>query len=145
MPRSERAKARISLLTYGCPLGRLYVRAFPGYLGPQVLGAGQPGREAAQTAASVTVRSKASGWLNLYRATDPIGGYVDGPVPETGPGRQAFGPSGAGRNGGIDVLLVDPDFAVPDGDSFPPGAAGHSHYREDPTYEAAVAALLAAP
>ncbi|MDQ1428501.1 MAG: hypothetical protein QOK39_1977, partial [Acidimicrobiaceae bacterium] len=43
MPRGPSVAARVGLLTYGCPLGRLYGRAFPGYLGPQVLGVAQNG------------------------------------------------------------------------------------------------------
>jgi pimeloyl-ACP methyl ester carboxylesterase len=142
MHRPEQVKARMSLLTYGCPLGRLYMRAFPGYLGPQVLGVGQ-GSEPGAHQPALTVRSRSWRWLNLYRETDPIGGYVDQPAGSaTNEDAPMFGPSGATRTGDIDVVLVDPDFAVPPGDIFPPSVAGHSHYREDPTYQAAVAELL---
>jgi hypothetical protein len=156
MHRPKQVQARMSLLTYGCPLGRLYVRAFPGYLGPQVLGVGQrsgPGVLQPDPAA-LTVRSQSWRWLNLYRETDPNGGYVDRPAGSAADegaagaagqdiaGELTFGPSGAIRTGDVDVVLVDPDFAVPPGDIFPPSVAGHSHYREDPTYEAAVAELL---
>jgi hypothetical protein len=133
MPREDLA-AQVTLLTYGCPLGRLYARAFPGYLGPQVLGVDPA------PATTSSLRTRAGRWLNLYRATDPIGGWIQQPHP--GQPRPSFGTNGAVYTSDIDVLLVDPDFGIPPGDLFPPGAAAHSHYREDPTYAAGIAELL---
>jgi hypothetical protein len=65
---------RVALLTYGCPLRRLYARSFPAYFSWDVL---QQVRE-----------DVGSRWLNLWASTDPIGGtivpagYV---MPQTGP------------------------------------------------------------
>jgi hypothetical protein len=53
---------QVALLTYGCPLRRLYARAFPAYLSWDVL---------EQLRADVGAR-----WLNLWAYTDPIGGTV---------------------------------------------------------------------
>lgn len=56
------ALRRIRLLTFGCPLRRLYARNFPAYFGSQTLRAVHdrlPG-----------------GWINLWAPTDPIGSWV---------------------------------------------------------------------
>jgi hypothetical protein len=59
----ERATlAKIALVTHGCPLVRLYARAFPAYFGREVL---------------LDLRRQIS-WHNYYRLTDPIGGPVFG-------------------------------------------------------------------
>ena len=53
---------RVSLVTHGSPLRRLYARFFPAYLGVTTLAA---------------MRSALSGrWRSLYRDTDPIGSWV---------------------------------------------------------------------
>ncbi|MDX3097645.1 hypothetical protein PV703_02520 [Streptomyces sp. ME01-24h] len=61
-------RARIALLTYGSPLGRLYGRWFPAYFGPPALTA---------------LHGEVHAWRNLWRRTDPIGGpvHLDGPGP----------------------------------------------------------------
>ncbi len=50
---------RIRLLTYGCPLARLYGRFFPSYFSTEALR-----------------RVGGISWCNLYRLSDPIGGPV---------------------------------------------------------------------
>jgi hypothetical protein len=53
---------RVGLLTFGCPLRRLYARNFPNYFGHYALS---------------SVRMAEDGrWINLWALSDPIGGYV---------------------------------------------------------------------
>ncbi|MET9359373.1 hypothetical protein ABZX93_00465 [Streptomyces sp. NPDC006632] len=54
-------RRRVALLTYGCPVERLYGRWFPAYFGPAPLEA---------------LHREVHCWRNLWRATDPIGGPV---------------------------------------------------------------------
>ncbi|MFG3281002.1 hypothetical protein [Streptomyces sp. NPDC048111] len=54
-------RRRVALLTYGCPVERLYGRWFPAYFGPGPLTA---------------LHQEVHCWRNLWRATDPIGGPV---------------------------------------------------------------------
>ncbi|MCT9088648.1 hypothetical protein N4G70_07160 [Streptomyces sp. ASQP_92] len=54
-------RRRVALLTYGCPVERLYGRWFPTYFGPAPLAA---------------LHQEVHCWRNLWRATDPIGGPV---------------------------------------------------------------------
>ncbi|GGY55425.1 hypothetical protein [Streptomyces xanthochromogenes] len=54
-------RRRIALLTYGCPVERLYGRWFPAYFGPAQLEG---------------LHQEVHCWRNLWRATDPIGGPV---------------------------------------------------------------------
>ncbi|WP_157856354.1 hypothetical protein [Actinacidiphila yeochonensis] len=55
------ARSRVALLTYGCPLARLYGRWFPAHFAPALL------RDLHDTLPA---------WRNLWRRTDPIGGPV---------------------------------------------------------------------
>lgn len=144
MPRPATLRGSVRLLTYGCPIGRLYGRVFPLYFGPDVLvalGAAVLDPPDWEPSEPETVRARSTGWISLYRATDPVGGYVfvDVEARET---TSPFGAVGARTTaGGVDVVLVDPPFATPPGDTSAPAAAGHSHYREDPTYDHAVSVL----
>ncbi|MFJ8309984.1 MULTISPECIES: hypothetical protein [unclassified Streptomyces] len=54
-------RRRVALLTYGCPVERLYGRWFPTYFGPAPLQG---------------LHEEVHCWRNLWRATDPIGGPV---------------------------------------------------------------------
>ena len=55
---------RVALLTFGCPLRRLYGRNFPAYFGKHSM-------------ESLAEKQK-NQWLNLWAATDPIGSWVFG-------------------------------------------------------------------
>jgi hypothetical protein len=126
MPYPPTLQVRLSLVTYGSPLRRLYGRAFSSYFGSADLD---------------RMRNRIGGrWYNLYRLTDPVGGWVDSPVDEVH--APAFGPGGA-RRAGVDVVLVDPVYGCPPGDQFPRAPRAHSHYRDDPTYGRAVEEVTA--
>ncbi|MFD4605361.1 hypothetical protein ACFWPQ_46030 [Streptomyces sp. NPDC058464] len=58
---SPEQRPRVSLLTYGCPLTRIYGRYFPAYFGPRNLN---------------RLHRDIGAWRNLWRETDPIGGAV---------------------------------------------------------------------
>jgi len=107
------AQARTALLTYGSPLCRLYMRAFPTYWGQHVVD--QIGRALAEP-------NREPRWINLWRRTDPIGGAV-----------------GIGDRRLIDPV----GFNAPPGDRLPPAVAGHGGYQVTPDLADAVTELLA--
>jgi hypothetical protein len=123
-------RERVRLVTYGSPLRRLYAAAFPAWFGPTTLTTlGRlllPGATITAPGAGPPATWR---WRNLYRKTDPIGGWV---VADRPPREQAE----------LDWQLVDPEFDPPAGDTRPPATHGHSGYLEDPAYAAAVAAVL---
>ncbi|MEV8525294.1 hypothetical protein AB0451_14245 [Streptomyces sp. NPDC052000] len=98
-----RTRRRVALLTYGCPVERLYGRWFPTYFGPAPLH---------------DLHQEVHCWRNLWRATDPIGGPVlAGDDVDRGPlldplayGRTAEHPLPAPILGHSDYQ-ADPDFA----------------------------------
>jgi hypothetical protein len=103
---------RLGFVTYGSPLRRLYARIFPAYFDSDALDC---------VRASVDDR-----WRNLYRSSDPIGGYVFA---------DRFGQPGP--SAGTDWWLLDPRFARPPGDGSWPPTLGHSDYFTDPAYRQA--------
>ncbi|TCC00605.1 hypothetical protein E0H26_02700 [Micromonospora zingiberis] len=112
----------LALLTYGSPLRRLYGRLFPAYVDEEVL------REVGER---VNWR-----WVNLWRDTDPIGGWVFSPHR---PGREPVTP---GPPGTVDRRLRDPaDVVPPPGDSVPPQITGHWPGEADSRFTAAVTDL----
>ena len=100
-------RARVALLTYGCPLRRLYGRFFPGFMGPEDL---------------LRLHRDAPCWRNLFRVTDYIGGPVRVPVPAGRPAVDApvF----------VDPLAYDRDREHP----LPVPILAHSDYRVDPRF-----------
>jgi hypothetical protein len=115
---SDETLARIRLITYGCPLHRLYARFFPAYFDTATL--------------DRLDDCLGQRWTNLSRRTDPIGGPVF--------------PGGDPRGDRIDRLLADPtSFACAPDDTVPPVLRMHSDYWADPAYGAAVRNLLARP
>jgi hypothetical protein len=116
MPRE--AIGRIRLLTYGCPLHRLYVRWFPAYFDDATL-----------EWLALYLHDR---WINLTRRTDPIGGPVF--------------PDDEQRGARVDRELRDPvHFACPPTDTVPPPLLQHSDYWADPDYYIAVDALVRGP
>lgn len=113
---------RVALLTYGSPLNRLYARLFPAYLGQNVLH---------QLGDRIGWR-----WVNLWRDTDPTGGWIfSGHRPGDPP--RSVGPSGR-----VDRRLRDPRDVVPSpSDSLPPPIEGHWPFESDKLFVAAVREL----
>ena len=99
---------KVALLTYGCPVSRLYARLFPAYVDAGTL-----------TAVAAAVGGR---WVNLWRATDPIGG----PIGEPARDRRCTDPAG---------------FPIPPCDTVYPPVLGHSGYPSDPDFAAVVAEL----
>ncbi|MFI7594477.1 hypothetical protein [Micromonospora sp. NPDC049359] len=101
-----RVTDRVALLTYGSPLSRLYSRLFPAYVNPGSL---------RDIGGRIGWR-----WVNLWRDTDPIGGWIFAPhrCGDTGP---STGPEAA-----VDRRLTDPQGLVPPpSDSVPPPILAH--------------------
>ncbi|MFE0591221.1 hypothetical protein [Micromonospora echinospora] len=93
---------RVALVTYACPLRRLYARVFPAYVDENLL---------RDVGARLTWR-----WINLWQYTDPIGGWVF--VPE---GQESPGPGGR-----VDRRVRDPaGLLIPPGDTVPPPIGRH--------------------
>lgn len=104
LPR--RVTDRVALLTYGSPLSRLYSRLFPTYVNQSSL---------REIGGRVGWR-----WVNLWRDTDPIGGWIFAPHR---PGDSA---PPAGPEAAVDRRLTDPQGLMPPpSDSVPPPILGH--------------------
>ncbi|MBO4260777.1 hypothetical protein GRC12_44235, partial [Streptomyces griseorubiginosus] len=120
-----RASERTALLTYGNPVTRLYVRFFPAYFDVRTL----------RRLGELLTDDGRWRWNNLYRPSDPIGGWVivDDPLP---PHAAARPRATAGcLPGGPDRQLLDPrGFALRPGDSCYEQPLGHSDYFADQAY-----------
>ncbi|SCE72011.1 hypothetical protein GA0070607_0756 [Micromonospora coriariae] len=115
--------SRVALLTHGSPLRRLYGRLFPAYIDDAAL------REIGDR---VGWR-----WVNLWRDTDPIGGWLFSPH-RSGAPATVEGPPGA-----VDRRLRDPtDVVTPPSDSVPPPIQGHCPEEPDESFTAAARELV---
>ncbi|WP_428985944.1 hypothetical protein [Streptomyces pyxinicus] len=108
-------RGRVALLTYGCPLERLYGRWFPAHFGPPALAG---------------LHRDVACWRNLYRPTDPIGGPVRVPD-DTAPD--------VDHEPLRDPLAYGRTAAHP----LPAPILGHSDYQADPAFTRERARLLA--
>ncbi|WP_435207945.1 hypothetical protein [Micromonospora sp. bgisy143] len=118
------ARRRVALLTYGSPLDRLYARLFPAYLDDQTL------REVGER---IGWR-----WVNLWRDTDPVGGWI---FAARRPGDPAPNPADPADH--VDRRLRDPADLLPaPGDRRPPPLRGHHPGESDPAFRAAVRDLV---
>jgi hypothetical protein len=106
------AKQRTALLTYGSPLCRLYMRAFPNYFNEKVM---------YDIGAAVAGPRGQERWVNLWRRTDPIGGAI-----------------GIGDRRLADPSSFDP---LP-GDRIAPAAQAHSGYQLTPQFNQAMDDLV---
>ena len=112
-------RQRVSLLTHGSPLDRLYARYFPAYFGPDQF---------------ADLRRRVDEWCNLWRTSDAIAGQVymrdasapDGLLP-VDPGRPLPDPS---------------SYDAPPGEARRPEVLGHSHYTSDPAYAESLWSVL---
>ncbi|WP_433357327.1 hypothetical protein ACQPYV_09900 [Micromonospora saelicesensis] len=114
---------RVALLTHGSPLRRLYARLFPAYVDDAALH--EIGRRVGWR------------WVNLWRDTDPIGGWIFSPRPAPAPATTGD-PAAA-----VDRRLRDPrDVVTPPGDSVAPPIHGHWPGESDEPFTEAVRELV---
>lgn len=118
---------RIALLTHASPLRRLYSRLFPAHLGHATL---------CDIGDRVSWR-----WLNLWRDTDPIGGWIFAPDPGRSIAGRPTDPADPANI--VDRRLRDPHgLPAPPDDTVPPPVQGH-RFGPDDDFEAAVRDLVA--
>ena len=122
----EATATRVGLLTYGAPLTRLYGRFFPGYFHRATFCASM------SRVGAVSDDSTTWPWLNLYRPTDPIGGWVFEAPPSAGWPTPVK----------VDVLLFDPVPREQSGTQTWPTIRGHVRYFPDGDFDHAVAAVV---
>lgn len=114
----SRTAQRAALLTYGSPLTRLYAAFFPGYVSREAYAA------AAARLGGAGASTAGWPWRNLYRLTDPIGGWV------------LCSHDGGTAVDDVDCLLEDPVFDRSPGDPAWPPTRGHLDYWADPGFDA---------
>ncbi|MEU7613502.1 hypothetical protein [Micromonospora sp. NPDC049204] len=115
--------SRVALLTHGSPLRRLYARLFPAYIDDAALH---------DIGHRVGWR-----WVNLWRDTDPIGGWVFSAH------RSPRAATGSDPADTVDRRQRDPrDVVTPASDSVPPPIHGHWPDEADESFTAAVRELV---
>ncbi|MFC0505404.1 hypothetical protein [Micromonospora costi] len=126
-----RVARRVALITHASPLRRLYARLFPAYVDDEVLH---------EIGDRIGWR-----WLNLWRDTDPVGGWIfsarqsAAPVTVGHPAPVTVGHPAAA----VDRRLRDPvDVVAPPGDSVPPPIQGHRPCESDRRFTEAMRELV---
>ncbi|MCX5115577.1 hypothetical protein OG992_00190 [Micromonospora sp. NBC_00362] len=115
--------SRVALLTHGSPLSRLYARLFPAFVDDEVLH---------EIGSRVDWR-----WVNLWRDTDSIGGWIFTAHRTTTP------VTVRGTAATVDRRLRDPADVVPlPGDSVPPPIQGHRPRGSEQRYAEAARELI---
>ncbi|MFF7154431.1 hypothetical protein [Streptomyces sp. NPDC008139] len=118
-------RARVALLTYGCPLARLYGRWFPAHFGPDRLRA---------------LHDDMHAWRNLWRRTDPIGGPVRlGGRSNAQDKRRSSAAPYVDRGPLLDPVAYGRSLYHP----LPEPVLGHSDFQADPAFAEERTALLA--
>ncbi|MEV1330457.1 hypothetical protein AB0J20_12880 [Micromonospora costi] len=118
-----RVNRRVALITHASPLRRLYARLFPAYVDDEVLH---------EIGDRIGWR-----WLNLWRDTDPVGGWVFSAR------RSAATVTVDDPAAAVDRRLRDPvDVVAPPGDSVPPPIQGHRPCESDRRFAEAVRELV---
>jgi hypothetical protein len=131
----QELRNKITLVTVGCPLRRLYGRAFPAYFGQDCLldlasklTAGQPAaRDLEDAKANILPQTR---WRNLIRPSDYVGSFVFEDTMEL----DSDGEAEIYKNGDclIDKRLLDPSRIIPTHGTTPPPIHEHSDYWPDP-------------
>lgn len=107
----------VALLTYGSPLRQLYQAFFPAYVNADAF--------ARAMGAPDSTDGAEWPWRNLYRATDPIGGWL------LDPRTTVTGPEDVAAS--LDLRLVDPVFTEDANPSWPE-TRGHGDYVADAAF-----------
>jgi hypothetical protein len=121
--------ARVGLLTFGCPLRRLYGRNFPAYFG----------RHSMDRLAD----KQDNRWLNLWACTDPIGGWVFSQGDPVRPASLEPAVTFAFDPDVIDHRLLDAFSLAAAARGMQQPICGHSGFWTRKEYESAVGALAA--
>ena len=118
MLQAGRQSQRAALLTFGCPLRRLYARNFPAYFGSNTLWQLRDQQHRR--------------WINMWALSDPIGSWL-----------LSEGAKDADRAlADVDYRLLDVTDLSPDADGTYPPICGHSGFWTRPEYRAAVNLLV---
>ncbi len=117
LQHDDDTRERVTLLTFGSPLRRLYARNFPAYFGTDAL----PRLAARQQ----------SRWINLWALSDPIGSWVIDKADR----------SMAAALAGVDFRVLDVESLTLRSDGIYPPICGHSGFWVRPEYDDAVAEL----
>lgn len=129
----QKLRDKVTLVTVGCPLRRLYGRAFPAYFGQRCL-LDLASMLAKQLSATDLEEAKKkvlpeTRWRNLIRPSDYVGSYIfEDTMALDSEGQERH------KNGDclIDKRLLDPPRIIPSHGTTPPPIHAHSDYWPDP-------------